>query len=71
MSLPIAGKAVRDWQDGHVIRPRAKFFCVVMIAFSLVMIWVQAPVHVLFKAFLTLLLVSVATFVVTRKSHLG
>lgn len=71
MSLPIAGNAVRDWQDNHVIRPRAKILCVVMIALSLVTIWVLAPVHVIFKSFLTLLLVSVATFVVTRKSHLG
>lgn len=71
MSLPIAGNAVRDWQDNHVISPRAKVLCVLMITISLLMIWGLAPVHVLLKGLLTLLLASVATFVVTRKSHLG
>lgn len=70
LSLPVAGPAVREWNEHRVVRKRAKVLCATMIMLSLSVIWVKVDVPVLLKIFLTVLLVSVCTFVVTRKSRL-
>lgn len=69
LSLPLAGPSIRDWQDRRVIRPRAKVLCTAMILVSLGATWAYGTVMVPVKVFLTLLLVSVGTFVVTRKGQ--
>jgi uncharacterized membrane protein YbaN (DUF454 family) len=68
MSLPMAGPAIKDWQNNHVIRPRAKMLCTSMIGISLLVIWLYVDVSIWIKSFITLLLVSVTIFVVSRKS---
>ena len=68
MNMPVAGDAIRDWQHNRVIRPRAKILCISMIILSLLSLWLFAQVHIALKSVVTLLLVSVGSFVVTRKS---
>jgi uncharacterized protein len=69
LQLPYAGAAIKDWDERKVINTRAKILCTTMIAFSLSMIWIKAPVHIYLKLFLTILLLSVNLFVLTRKSR--
>ena len=68
LSLPIAGPAIQEWGQHRVVRKRAKVLCATMILISLSLIWLSAPVHIALKSILTIILVSVCTFVVTRKS---
>lgn len=70
LSLPMAGPAVQEWGEHRVVRKRAKVLCATMILISLAVIWLKAPVINLVKIILTVLLVSICTFVVTRKSEL-
>src|SRR5690606_32225428 len=69
LSLPLAGRGIEDWNQRRVIRPRAKILCSVMITASLFSIWLMAPVHLLLKVILTILLVSVMIFVNFQKSR--
>ena len=71
LSLPIAGPAVREWGEHRVVRTRAKILCATMILVSLSLIWWKAEVPDAFKIILTIILVSVCTFVITRKSTLS
>lgn len=71
LSLPIAGPAVSEWNSHRVVRTRAKILCATMIAVSLTLIWWQTEVPVALKIILTIILVSVCTFVITRKSKLS
>ena len=68
MNLPIAGSAVRDWQENRVINPRAKFLCASMIFLSCFLIWRSERIPLIIQILVTTLLGSVGTFVVTRKS---
>lgn len=70
LALPIAGPAVKEWGEHRVVRTRAKVLCGTMIAASLALIWWRAPVSEIVKIILTIILVTVCTFVVTRKSRL-
>lgn len=70
LALPIAGPAVKEWGEHRVVRTRAKVLCATMILISLTLIWWRAPVGEALKIILTIILVSVCTFVVTRKSRL-
>lgn len=70
LSLPIAGPAVQEWNQHRVVRTRAKILCATMIVISLTIIWLKAPVLPAVRIILTIILVSVCTFVVTRKSRL-
>jgi uncharacterized membrane protein YbaN (DUF454 family) len=69
LSLPLAGKAMSDWNERRVIRPRAKLLCSTMIIFSLVMIWLKAPVYIALKVALTLILGGVMIFVNLQKNR--
>ena len=69
LNLPLAGEAIRDWQVNRVIRPRAKILCALMIILSLTLMWMKVPVMVPVKILITIILVSVGTFVVTRKNQ--
>lgn len=68
MELPIAGAAVRDWQENRVIKPRAKILCTLMIIVSLVVIVMNQKIVLPVKIIVPLILVSVWSFVITRKS---
>ena len=70
-SLPIAGPAVKEWGDHRIVRTRAKILCSTMILISLTLIWWKADVSQVVKIILTIILVSVCTFVITRKSKLS
>lgn len=69
LSLPIAGPAVTEWNQHRVVRTRAKILCAVMILLSLGFIWWKVDVLREVKLFLTILLLCVCGFVVTRKSR--
>lgn len=68
MELPIAGAAVRDWQENRVIKPRAKILCTLMIIVSLVVILMNQKIILPVKIIVPLILVSVWSFVITRKN---
>lgn len=68
LQLPLAGEAIADWQQRRVINPRAKALCTIMICLSLVPVWLFAKVPIGLKIILTLLVLSVNAFVLTRKS---
>lgn len=68
LNLPIAGEGIRDWHDNRVIRPRAKILCSLMILLSLGIIWSNADILILVKITVTIILVSVLGFVLSRKS---
>jgi len=69
MSLPFAGPAIEDWNLHRVVRPRAKVLCASMILISLMMLWSFAQVFFVVKMLVSSILISVAVFVVSRKSH--
>lgn len=69
LSLPIAGDGIRDWRENRVIKTRAKILALSMMILSLVVIWGSAKIMLAVKVFVTLILVSVGTFVGTRKSR--
>jgi uncharacterized protein len=70
LTLPIAGDAIHDWRENRVIRPRAKILCGSMIVLSLTSMWIYAQVIWVLKLAITMLLLSVGSFVMTRKSRL-
>lgn len=70
LSLPLAGPAVKEWNQHRVVRTRAKILCATMIFISLAVIWSSSTILISVKIILTIILVSVCTFVVTRKSRL-
>ncbi len=67
--LPIAGEGIRDWQKNRVIRPKAKFLCVTMISFSLFMIYTNLSIPLIVKMCVSIILISVTFFVLTRKGQ--
>lgn len=69
LELPVAGEGIRDWQDNRVIRPRAKILCSVMILLSLVIIFMNAKILIWVKITVSVILISVWAFVITRKSQ--
>ncbi len=69
LNLPIAGDGIRDWQKNKVIRTRAKVLCISMISLSLILIHLNLSIPGVIKYTVSAILVSVAGFVVTRKSH--
>ena len=69
MNLPMAGEAVRDWQQNRVINTRAKILCGSMILLSFFMIWRSEKIPLIVQILVTVILGSVGTFVVTRKSR--
>jgi uncharacterized membrane protein YbaN (DUF454 family) len=69
LSLPIAGPAVRDWNDHRVVGAKAKILCASMIFISLGVLWWRVQVLIELKIFLTVVLLSVCAFVMTRKSR--
>ena len=68
LAMPVFGAGVEDWRLRRVIRPRAKFLCASMLTVSLVFLWTGPRPKLVIKIPVTLLMVGVGTFVVTRKS---
>jgi uncharacterized protein len=69
LNLPIAGPAILDWRENRVIKTKAKILCASMILLSCFLIWSKASIHLAIKISVSLVLVSVGSFVVTRKSQ--
>jgi uncharacterized membrane protein YbaN (DUF454 family) len=69
LNLPMAGPAVQDWQQQRVIKPRAKILCGTMILLSLFLIWNHPRILLVIKILVTVILGTVGSFVVTRKSY--
>ena len=68
LNLPMAGEAVKDWQNNRVIKTRAKILCCSMILLSLGLIWRHPNILAIIKVSVTMMLTSVGIFVTTRKS---
>jgi hypothetical protein len=68
LEMPVFGAAVKDWQERRVIRTRAKLLCASMLLVSLAIIWTRPTPSLYIKLPVTLIIVSVGTFVVTRKA---
>lgn len=68
LNLPLAGAGIRDWNENRVIRPRAKILCLTMIALSLGVIFWNQRIPYIVKILVTIILVSVGSFVATRKN---
>jgi len=68
LELPVAGEGIRDWQKNRIIRPRAKILCTIMIIISLVIIILNQKIPIPVKVVVPLILISVWSFVITRKS---
>lgn len=69
LTLPVAGDGIRDWRENRVIKTRAKILALGMMILSLVIIWNSNKIMLPVQVFVTLILVSVGTFVGTRKSR--
>jgi uncharacterized membrane protein YbaN (DUF454 family) len=69
LELPIAGQGIRDWQHNRVIRTRAKVLCTLMIILSVTVLVINQKIPLLVKVPVITLLISVWSFVITRKSH--
>lgn len=69
LTLPVAGDGIRDWRENRVIKTRAKILALGMMILSLVIIWNSTKIMLPVQVFVTLILVSVGTFVGTRKSR--
>jgi uncharacterized membrane protein YbaN (DUF454 family) len=68
LELPVAGAAVKDWQQNRVIKPKAKILCSLMILLSLVIIITNPKIMLPVKIIVPVILISVWSFVITRKS---
>lgn len=69
LNLPLAGEGIRDWQENRVIRSRAKILCSLTILLSLGIIILNPKIYTAVKVLVSLILISVGTFVITRKSR--
>ena len=69
LELPIAGQGIRDWQHNRVIRIRAKVLCTLMIILSVTVLVINQKIPLPVKVPVITLLISVWSFVITRKSH--
>jgi len=69
LNMPVFGAAVQDWQQRKVIRTRAKVLCSSMLLVSLALIWWRPTPSLYIKVPVSMLLVGVGTFVVTRKAR--
>lgn len=63
----IFGPSLKDWEDHGAISTKAKFIAIVMIAFSLGVIWWRVTI-IEVKVGVSILLVGVSLFILTRPS---
>lgn len=64
---PGLGKSLRDWERNKSIAKSTKVVAISMIALSLVFIWIK-PLMLWLQISVTVLLIVVSIFIVTRKS---
>ncbi len=69
LSMPVFGAAVEDWRLRRVIRVRAKILCASMLSVSIVWLWVRQHPAWAIKLPVSLLLLGVGLFVLTRRSR--
>lgn len=67
LSLPVMGAGMRDWNENRVIRPRAKVLCLSMILLGLFLIWRSPKIPFLVQLSVSVAMVSVSGFVLTRR----
>ena len=69
LKIPIFGKALRDWDEDRVIRPKAKAEAILLLATSGGYIWYfreQIPIYA--KVTMTITLVIIGVFILRQKS---
>lgn len=64
---PVLGKSLRDWERNKSIAKSTKVVAISMITLSLVFIWIK-PLVLWLQISVTVLLIVVSIFIVTRKS---
>lgn len=69
LTLPVAGDAIRDWRENRVIKTKAKILAISMMILSLIIIWNSVKIPLVIKVLVSLIILSVGTFVGTRKSR--
>lgn len=67
-SHPMLGKPLRDWERNKSIASSTKVVALSMIALSLAVMW-SKPLPLWLKISITVLLVCVSAFIITRKSN--
>lgn len=65
---PMLGKPLRDWEKNKSIARSTKVVALSMIALSLTVMWIKPSLVLWLKISVTVLLVCVSIFIVTRKS---
>lgn len=68
ISLPFAGPSLQEWNEHRIVRPRAKILCTIMMAISLGCIWVFSALPLWGLIGLTILLLSVLSYVLSRSN---
>lgn len=69
LSLPVLGPNVEEWEKHKVIRPWAKFACVVLIIITIASSIIFGNLRLYLQIILIGIGLSVVAFVVTRKSY--
>jgi uncharacterized membrane protein YbaN (DUF454 family) len=67
LDLPVAGEAIKDWNQNRVIRTRAKVLCLSMMTLSMAVIFVNEVIPLPVKILVAVILISLGTFVVLQK----
>ena len=68
LSLPVMGAGMRDWNENRVIRPRAKVLCLSMILLGLYLIWHSTRIPEVIQLSVSIVMISVSAFVLTRRN---
>ncbi len=69
LNLPIVGELVKEWNEHKVINPKAKILSVIMIVLLMGISIYFKRSNLLVIILLTVIGVSVISFIVTRKSY--
>lgn len=64
------GPAIVEWQTNRVIRPRVKLLALSTIAIGIATVWYKIPdERIYYKVAITAIMLSVSTFIATRRSR--
>lgn len=69
LKTPIAGPAIDEWNTYKVISVKSKITAVLLISFSLFLIWTKPTIPLPIQIFASSTLVGVSVFILTRKSQ--
>lgn len=65
---PLLGKSLQQWEENKIISKKSKTVALITIAISLGVIWMR-PTGLEIKLILSLILLLVSVFILTRSSH--